>query len=320
MTYIASVRAKNGVALIADSLVTTMESVLEERDYINLLADKRKRLKKGEKITLNVEDVAVLFKSVPAYTTDYEEKLFEYDRYTAIMTAGSAVINGLRISELISNIRDRNKRNKKNYNKYKIRTKVKRFCDEIEKEVRKHIKKYDYFSGASFIVSNYNPSAKKTTVFNVYVNQNSKASIKKKDAEVISFINAYDWEKVVCDGQNKSSNGLLYGEYFNVKMAVKGLINTLIEEHGLKISEEEKDKIIEKSIPNGSKDIKMFKIKKLSLQQAVDLANLLMHVELDIQKYTENIPTVGGVIKMAIIDENGFKFISGNEIITPKAL
>jgi len=63
--------------------------------------------------------------------------------------------------------------------------------------------------------------------------------------------------------------------------------------------------------------MKIFKLSELSLQQAVDLANLLMKIEIDFQTYTENISTVGGVIKIAIIDKNGFRYISGHEIIKP---
>jgi len=57
---------------------------------------------------------------------------------------------------------------------------------------------------------------------------------------------------------------------------------------------------------------------ELSLQQATDLAALLMRVEMDFQKYTEDIPTVGGVIKLAIINSMGFRFISGEDILKPR--
>jgi hypothetical protein len=66
-------------------------------------------------------------------------------------------------------------------------------------------------------------------------------------------------------------------------------------------------------------DIKINKLTELSLQQAVDLSCLLMKIEIDIQKYTENIPTVGGVIKIATIDASGFRFVSGNEIVIPSS-
>ena len=62
-------------------------------------------------------------------------------------------------------------------------------------------------------------------------------------------------------------------------------------------------------------DMKINRLADLSLQQAVDLASLLMKIEINFQKYTENIPTVGGVVKLAIINKDGFKFISGNEIL-----
>ena len=64
-------------------------------------------------------------------------------------------------------------------------------------------------------------------------------------------------------------------------------------------------------------EMKIFKLSELSLQQAVDLAYLLMKIEIDFQTYTENIPTVGGVIKIATIDKMGFNFISGHDIIKP---
>lgn len=67
-------------------------------------------------------------------------------------------------------------------------------------------------------------------------------------------------------------------------------------------------------------DMKNSKLADLSLQQAVDLASLLMKIEINFQKYTENIPTVGGVVKLAVIDKDGFRFINGHEILKPENL
>ncbi len=66
-----------------------------------------------------------------------------------------------------------------------------------------------------------------------------------------------------------------------------------------------------------TESLKIFKLNNLSLQQAVNLAALLMRIERDLQSFTENIPTVGGVIKMAVIDKDGFRMILGDEIETP---
>ncbi len=65
------------------------------------------------------------------------------------------------------------------------------------------------------------------------------------------------------------------------------------------------------------KEVKLFQLLELSLQQAVTLACLLMNVEIEFQKYTEKIPTVGGVIKLAIINKEGFNFLSGDDVKTP---
>ena len=48
------------------------------------------------------------------------------------------------------------------------------------------------------------------------------------------------------------------------------------------------------------------------MQEAIDLAALLMALVRDFQKYTEDIPSVGGQIKLAIIDSQGFRFIDGD--------
>lgn len=63
--------------------------------------------------------------------------------------------------------------------------------------------------------------------------------------------------------------------------------------------------------------MKIIKLSDLSLQQAVDLASLLMRLEIDFQNYTEEISTVGGVIKLAVIDKQGFRYLSGHEIEKP---
>ncbi len=67
-------------------------------------------------------------------------------------------------------------------------------------------------------------------------------------------------------------------------------------------------------------DVKITQLTDLSLQQAVDLAGLLMSLEIDIQKYTENVPTVGGAIKLAVIDKKGFCFVLGDSIVGPHTL
>ena len=67
------------------------------------------------------------------------------------------------------------------------------------------------------------------------------------------------------------------------------------------------------------KDIFYIKFRELSVQEAVDLAALLIKIVMEIQIYTEKIPTVGGLIRLAVITkEKGFEWVSGDKIIVPK--
>jgi hypothetical protein len=99
-----------------------------------------------------------------------------------------------------------------------------------------------------------------------------------------------------------------------------------LDEQKIKIDGDEQDyyKKIWEDLTKGDgfrelfEDMKMFQISQLSLQQAVDLACLLMRLEVDFQSYTRNIPTVGGIVKLATIDENGFKWLSGRDVSKPK--
>jgi len=86
MTFIASIKARNGVAIVADSLVTTSVPVLTFDDFHRFIE------KNQAKSEFSVKDVIGLFKSQAHHTNDYEEKLIKYDKFTAITIAGSARI------------------------------------------------------------------------------------------------------------------------------------------------------------------------------------------------------------------------------------
>ena len=95
MTFIASVKARNGVAIIADSLVSTSVPVIT--------VDSFKRFLKAQSTDdITVEAITNLFEHQTHHTNDYEDKLVKYDKYTAVTIAGSARIGEKRISDLIS--------------------------------------------------------------------------------------------------------------------------------------------------------------------------------------------------------------------------
>jgi hypothetical protein len=47
------------------------------------------------------------------------------------------------------------------------------------------------------------------------------------------------------------------------------------------------------------------------------MAYLLLKMEITFQASTETIPTVGGRIKIAVIDKHGFRYITGHNILKP---
>lgn len=320
MTFIASVIAKKGVAVIADSLVTSMEMVIDYDTFLKFFQDKAKSTPVNE-IKIEPSEVISLFERKPSHTKDYEEKLFQYDKFTAITTAGTASINGKRIEYLVKEIIEKNKKDK-GYSRKKIETKVKEFVEFLNKQSIEHLSKLEYISSTTFIITHYDKIKEQTTIYKVDINPCSKKDITDDTFSCVNYRKMDDYYRVVCDGQNRISERILFGEIDFFIYITPKIIEKVIEK--LKMPNDEiptdfvKDFIADAKAFLPSQfwdDMKINRLADLSLQQAVDLASLLMKIEINFQKYTENIPTVGGVIKLAIINKDGFKFISGNEIL-----
>ncbi len=114
---------------------------------------------------------------------------------------------------------------------------------------------------------------------------------------------------------------ILFGPLQDIFSLIPDIVRKVFEDFKIKKNDIPKDYIekIRSSMLQGPilDDIKISKLSELSLQQAVDLASLLMRLEIDFQTYTENIPTVGGVIKLAVIDKDGFRFLNGHDVVKP---
>lgn len=321
MTFIATVIAKNGAAVIADSIVTSTQPVIEYNEFIRFF-EKKSAEAKNSPVVMDPKDIISLFQTKPHHTKNYEEKLFQYDKYTAITTAGAATINDKRIIDLIEEIKQKNKKDK-GYTQKKIETKIKDFSAYLTEEVKKHLKDKSSIRPTTFIFTNFSQNTSKTTVFKVEVLSSSQKDLQVSGYVFVSYNMTNEYEKVVCDGQNGISEKILFGDILTVYNMIPRIAKKVALDFGIdeqKVSESYINKLRkDKDIvpPSLFSEMKIFKLGELSLQQAVDLANLLMKVEIDFQNYTEDIPTVGGVIKLAIIDKKGFRFIAGHEITKP---
>lgn len=320
MTFIASVVAKKGAAIIADSLVTSMERVIGYDAFLSYFTKKTESTPIAE-IKIAPDELISLFERKPSHTKDYEEKLFQYDKFTAVTTAGTAIINGKRIEYLVKEIIEKNRKDR-GYGGRKIETKIKGFCDFLNVQAIEHLNRFNRISNTVFIFTHYDKLKERTIIYKVEINPCSKRDIKDEKFNCVSYRQMEDFHRVVCEGQNRISERILFGEIDFFTEITPKIIDLVI--HKLGITE---DKIPQEFMTDFMKDVngilpsqfyedmKISRLADLSLQQAVDLASLLMRIEINFQKYTENIPTVGGVIKLAIVDRDGFRFIAGHEIL-----
>jgi len=69
LTFIASVVAKDGVAIIADSLVTSTKQTIEYSKFIKFLI-KKSDDSKSKDILIEPKEILELFEEKPSYTSD----------------------------------------------------------------------------------------------------------------------------------------------------------------------------------------------------------------------------------------------------------
>lgn len=319
MTFIASVIARDGVALVADSFVTTPERSLEEDKLIEFVT---KRGNKRQSVTFT--ELGALFERRPSYTRNYMDKLVQFGRFSAVTTTGQAYINKKLIKDIVIDIATKMDVDSASYNTKTIDEILQQFCDLIKIEVTEHLKTRP-LSNTSFIFSHYNNIEDKPQIFNIIINEAAKDQDISKNADAITFADR-SYLKIVTDGQDTFVDRLIFGSLYRKAYDVKQIFKEYVVKK-LKPKKEKKNEIID-CIDHidflrdtVQADIFSIQFRELSLQEAVDLASLLMKIVMDIQVYTEKIPTVGGLIRLAVIKKGkGFDWISGHEIIKPRII
>ncbi|MES2516087.1 MAG: hypothetical protein V4580_18170 [Bacteroidota bacterium] len=326
MTFIASVVAKDGIAVIADSLSSSMVRTITQDRWKDFLNEKKKEVVEGADFVFTEDEVSKLFIRKPSHTKDYENKLFVYDKYTTITTAGGGVINGKRIDKLVAEIKQLAQAEEGKYLAQPIEQRVDQFCKLLESEILAHIGANKIIQPTHFIISHYNKLTQEASIYTVKIIINTEATL--KEDTVVLYDKEKDDSKVVCDGQSNISNRILYGGLGEAIDCLEDVVDSVrqeLEKNGFGE---------EKGLPKGfyqeltktkaeslfqdqSQEAHLFHLSTLSLQQASDLAFLLLKVERDFQAYTKDIPTVGGQVKLATINEDGVHFVLGKNIIKP---
>lgn len=318
MTFIASIIAKEGIAIIADSFGTTMEQSLDKNkllEYIN---------KAEYEKNMPINELSGLFTKKPSYTRNYVDKLFKFGDFSAITFTGAIYINGKEIKEIIRSIAIDLLVDTPSYKAKDISIILEEFCEKLRSEVIQHGKVHDLTS-TQFIFSHFNTSEGISQIFLIEVKGIVKDIFQENDPNLI-VCQDQTYLGIVTNGQNTFVDRLLFGSLIDHIADVKSeIINKVVRI--LNLNDVNK-KVLTQSINDADflkqmvvDDIFSIKFRELNLQEALDLAALFIKIVIDIQVYTEKIPTVGGLIKLAYIhEEKGFNWISGHNLIASKMI
>lgn len=287
MTFIASVIAKKGVALIADSLVTTSRPVLEFDDFYKYLQEKNKEDTGSDEIKIDHKEVIDLFKSKPSHTKDFQEKLFFFDNYTAISTAGSAFLNEKSLEEIILACIEA-------FNNSGLPNTVEAKNEFLEQyfngEGLDSLRKGNIVRDTVLIITQYSRANHTTKIHKLYIYHATPEKLNEENFKCTMLLEQSNYSSVVCEGQNRISERILWGDLDTILEIIPKVANKIFKDFDISresIPENYVTNMVSDTtvLPSGFyDDIKMNKLRELSLQQAIDLACLLMRIERDIQK------------------------------------
>lgn len=318
MTFIASVIAKDGVAIVADSFVTTSErSISEDRFITHLNAS-------DNKDTIDVPTLISLFERRPSHTRNYVDKLVRFDDFSAITITGAAYINKKEINDVIKAIAAEMTANPAEHYAKDINQVLDEFCQKVKGEILIHLDD-NHFSPFEFIFSHYNRKDNKPQVFVIRTKFLDKDSFDPQDPEIITVVDQSHLG-IVTDGQDTYVERLIFGTLFtNINQVKQEVIQKVIETLNLQPEQQEQIKgnieDFEFLKDTVTKDMFCINFRELSLQEAINLSALLLKIVMDIQVYTEKVPTVGGIMRLAYIHkEHGFNWLTGDELEIPQII
>lgn len=319
MTFIASVIAREGVAIVADSFVTAQERSLDEEKLIDFIGKRG-----GKRKSVSFAELASLFENRPSYTRNYMDKLIPFGTKSAFTTTGQAYINKKLIKDIVNDIATKMVVDSPQYSIRLIEDILQEFCDLIKVEVTDHLKD-NGLSNTSFIFSHYNILLDKPQIFTININRADKGDDISAIKDFVSF-EEKSFLKIVTDGQDSFVDRLIFGSLYRRAFDVKQIFLDFVLKKVKPKAAKKKEIIdciehIDFLKETVQSDVFSIQFRELSLQEAVDFASLLMKIVMDIQVYTEKIPTVGGLIRLAIISkEKGFEWLSGDKIIKPRII
>jgi hypothetical protein len=311
--------------VIADSLATSMEKVVSYDRFINYLKRKQESAN-GSEIRIGHDEIVQLFEKKPSHTSDHAEKLFQFDEFTAITLAGASQIGGKMIESLIQELATINGQNK-DYQSRAVIARFTDFCEFMDSKARICIAAKDRLGKSILLFTHYETITERTTIYRIIIGKPVMKSAEKGRWEYVSCERISGDRYIVSEGQNHVSKRILKEESkFSLGVIPYIVIPYIIEKMSKdfnlppgSISIDYVQQLLDEVYLNRQSDNLTIQasLSNLSLQEAVNMAYLLLKMEITFQANTEKIPTVGGRIKIAVIDKHGFRYITGHNILEP---
>jgi hypothetical protein len=311
MSFIASVSAGKGFAMIADSLEIP-ELPLPEFSFFSQYVHPSYCQESEEDILhpLNHWSSSPLQHAGTERSCreDHAEKLFQIDTFSAIAAARILSINEKGLSDLLTEFKEGWR--DQDDSALGFAAKLNGFCDFINREIKSHLKNYGYLNGNLLFIAHYDVHTMSTNTFRIRIRDRHYESHRYMDNFLLF---RHKSSKISMHGSTPVSKALrpgLESAYLrDVYRLVRNIVRKIHSPHnripGEFIDSLQHDRLYQFLF---SKDCKKIDIADLSIQQAIDLASMLIRLEMDYFRFTKAEPEVGGVISLAIVDEEGFRF------------
>jgi len=240
---------------------------------------------------------------------DHLEKIFRFDQFTAIATSIPTYINGRSMQDLIEEFKTEQADQQYRMNDFIIMTGL--FCSFLDKQIRAHLDRYLAMSGGVVILTRYDIPTGGTHICKIRIRESFHRSLRRSQ-NLLLVKNRI--AGIVCGGYCPISKSILNACGRTYQRNLPCMVRHAIRR--IRSPDPRIPEAFAKLITNDpyyrylfASDLEIVKISELNMRQAINLASLLMRLETDFQSLTTGSPKVGGVVRLAIIDEQGFRFV-----------
>jgi hypothetical protein len=312
MSFIATVSAGKGFAMIADSLEIPELPLPEFTLFADNVHSSYYQESEEDIFRLQNQSLSSPLQRSEAEQLcreDHAEKLFQIDPFSAIAAARIISINDKGLYDLLEEFKEGWQ--EQDHSSRGFAAKLNGLCDFINREIKLHLKNYGYLNGNVLIIAHYDVHTMSTNTFKIRIRDRHYDSPQYSDSFLLL---QQKFSKILINGSTHISKAfLLWFERAQVRDVSRQVRNIIKRIHSVDnrlpgefIHTLKHDRFYQFLL---SPDYKKIDIANLSVQQAIDLASMLIQLEIDYYRFKKVEAKVGGVIRLAVVDKEGFRFI-----------